>query len=256
MVVSLGPQGTLVTGTKAKPVTVAQYRRRLLCTCVSTILTNWDASISRASQYIYIGFVTGIRQRQLPQLVTGHVKWLFSGPTGNFGNGYQGKARYSSSISETPAVHLRLHYLDELRHVYFTRVSAHIRFVTGIKQWPLPQLVTGHVKCLFLWAHRELWQWAWNRGRYCEINIRDAFCEPASPLSWWNETYLFLRASVFSLLKETLAFNLCLIYLDEQARSCGPPARTGKGLLHCLLHYGHVCNELSEWSPLVTNQCL
>jgi hypothetical protein len=53
-------------------------------------------------------------------------------------------------------VHLRLHYLDELRRVYFTRVSIHIGIVTGIKQRPFPQLVTGHVKWLFLWAHMEL----------------------------------------------------------------------------------------------------
>jgi hypothetical protein len=54
-------------------------------------------------------------------------------------------------------MHLRLHYLDKLRRVYFTRVSGHIGFVTGIKQRLLPQLVTGHVKWLFLWVHRELW---------------------------------------------------------------------------------------------------
>jgi hypothetical protein len=52
-------------------------------------------------------------------------------------------------------MHLRLHYLDELRRVYFMRVSLHIGFVTGIKQRPLPQLVTSHVKWLFLWAHME-----------------------------------------------------------------------------------------------------
>jgi hypothetical protein len=40
MAVSLGPQGTFVTGTKAKPVTVAQYQRRLMCTRVSTTLMN------------------------------------------------------------------------------------------------------------------------------------------------------------------------------------------------------------------------
>jgi hypothetical protein len=54
-------------------------------------------------------------------------------------------------------VHLRLHYLDELRHVYFMHISVHVGFVTGIKQQLLPQLVTGHVKWLFLWAHMELW---------------------------------------------------------------------------------------------------
>jgi hypothetical protein len=76
MAISLGPQGTFVTGTKAKPVTLAQYQtradvhlrlhyldelRRVYFTCVS----------------VHIGFVTGIKQRSLPQLVTGHVKWLF-----------------------------------------------------------------------------------------------------------------------------------------------------------------------------------
>jgi hypothetical protein len=56
-----------------------------------------------------------------------------------------------------PDVHLCLHYLDELRRIYFTRVSVHIGFVTGIKQRLLRQLVTGHVKWLFLWANIELW---------------------------------------------------------------------------------------------------
>jgi hypothetical protein len=35
-------------------------------------------------------------------------------------------------------------------------------------------------------------------------------------MSQQNGTHLFLRASAFSLLKETLAFNLRLLYLDEQ----------------------------------------
>jgi hypothetical protein len=78
---------------------------------------------------------------------------IFLVPQGTFIS----KARYRSSISETPDVHLHLHYLDELRHVYFTHVSVHIGFVTGFKQRPLSQLVTGHVKWLFLWAHIELW---------------------------------------------------------------------------------------------------
>jgi hypothetical protein len=85
------------------------------------------------------------------------MKWLFFWAHRNFRNGHQSKTRYRSSISETPDVHLRLHYLDEMRHVYFTRVSTQLVFVTGIKQRPLPQLVTGHVKWLFLWAHMELW---------------------------------------------------------------------------------------------------
>jgi hypothetical protein len=53
-------------------------------------------------------------------------------------------------------MYLRLLYLDEMRCVYFTRISAHLGFVTGIKQRPLPQLLTSHEKWLFLWAHMEL----------------------------------------------------------------------------------------------------
>jgi hypothetical protein len=82
-----------------------------------------------------------------------------------------------------------------------------------------------------------------NRARYCEINIRDAFREPASPLSRRNETRLFLPASAFSLLMETLVLNMHLLYLDERARSWGPPVRTGNGLLHSPLHCGNFCNE-------------
>jgi hypothetical protein len=79
---------------------------------------------------------------------------VFLGPTGNFRNGHRSKAHYRSSISETPDVHLRLHYLDKMRRVYFMRVSAQLVFITGIKQQLLPKLVTGHVKWLFL--HMEL----------------------------------------------------------------------------------------------------
>jgi hypothetical protein len=45
-----------------------------------------------------------------------------------------------------PVVYLRLFYLDEMRRVNFARISAHLGFIMGIKQQPLPQLVTGHVK--------------------------------------------------------------------------------------------------------------
>jgi hypothetical protein len=52
---------------------------------------------------------------------------------------------------------LRLLCLNEMRRVYFKFVSTQLGFMTGIKQQPLPQLVTDHVKWLFLWAHRDLW---------------------------------------------------------------------------------------------------
>jgi hypothetical protein len=41
---------------------------------------------------------------------------------------------------------LHLRCLDEMRRVYFTCISVQLVFVTGIKQQPLPQLATGHVK--------------------------------------------------------------------------------------------------------------
>jgi hypothetical protein len=52
---------------------------------------------------------------------------------------------------------LCLRCLDEMRHIYFMRVSAQLGFVTGIKQQLLPQLVTSHVKMTISLAHRELW---------------------------------------------------------------------------------------------------
>jgi hypothetical protein len=52
---------------------------------------------------------------------------------------------------------LRLRCLDGMRRVYFTRVSAQLGFITGIKQQQLPQLVTSQVKMTVLWAHREIW---------------------------------------------------------------------------------------------------
>jgi hypothetical protein len=69
MIVSLGPQGTLVTGTKTEPVTVIQYRRCVLLNCVSTVLTNGPAVgahrsvlVTRfyAARYIVSMFVTGV----------------------------------------------------------------------------------------------------------------------------------------------------------------------------------------------------
>jgi hypothetical protein len=88
-----------------------------------------------------------------------------------------------------------------------------------------------------------------NRARCCEINIRDAFREPVSPLSRRNETHLFPRVSAFSRVKETCAFNLRPLYLDERARSWGPLVRTGNGILHCPLHCWHVRNGLSVTTP-------
>jgi hypothetical protein len=61
----------------------------------------------------------------------------------------------------------------------------------------------------------------------CFLSIKgDACCQPASPIS------------------------------RRTAGSCGPPVRTCNGLLYCPLHCGHFCNGLSEWSPLLTDQCL
>jgi hypothetical protein len=58
----------------------------------------------------------------------------FLGPQGTFVTDTKAKPVTEATISETPDVYLRIHYLDELRHVYFTRVSVRIGFITGIKQ--------------------------------------------------------------------------------------------------------------------------
>jgi hypothetical protein len=51
-----------------------------------------------------------------------------------------------NSISEMRVLNLRPISLNEMRHLYFMRVSAQLVFLTGIKQRLLPQLVTSHVK--------------------------------------------------------------------------------------------------------------
>jgi hypothetical protein len=89
------------------------------------------------------------------------------------------------------AVCLHLRYLDEMRRVYFTRVSAQLGFVTGIKQQPLPQLVTGHVK----------------------ITIS---LGPQRTLVTGTKIKLVTVKST----SETRAVNLCLLYLDEMRRIC------------------------------------
>jgi hypothetical protein len=50
-------------------------------------------------------------------------------------------------------------------------------------QQPLPQLVTSHVNDCFSGPIRNFGNGYENKARYCEINTRDAFREPASPLS-------------------------------------------------------------------------
>jgi hypothetical protein len=51
MAVSLGPQRTLVSGTKTEPVTVTQHERSIMWNSVSDVSTKWDTCISRASQH-------------------------------------------------------------------------------------------------------------------------------------------------------------------------------------------------------------
>jgi hypothetical protein len=99
---------------------------------------------------------------------------------------------------------LRLRCLDEMRRVYFTRVSAQLRFVTVIKQQPLPQLVTGHVKMtISMGPQRTL--------------VTGTKTEPVTVKS----------------ISETRAVNLRLQCLDERAKLWGPPVSTGNGLLRC-----------------------
>jgi hypothetical protein len=59
-------------------------------------------------------FVTGIKQQQLPQLATGHVKMTVClGPQGPLVTGTKTKHVTVKSISETRVVNLRLRCLNE-----------------------------------------------------------------------------------------------------------------------------------------------
>jgi hypothetical protein len=125
---------------------------------------------------------------------------------------------------------LHIRYLDEMRRVYFTRVSAQLGFVTGIKQQPLPQLVTSHVKMT--------------------ISLG-----PQGTLVTGTKTKLVPVKSI----SETRVVNLRLRCLDEWAMLWGPPVNTGNRLLRYRYFVGmfvtgvpiearysviSVCNEL------------
>jgi hypothetical protein len=151
----------------------------------------------------------------------------FSGPTENFGNEHQNKARYMNSTSATHFMKLRLRCLDEMRRVYFTCVSAQLVFVTGIKQQPLPQLATGHVKMT--------------------VSLG-----PQGTLVTGTKTRLVTVKSI----SETRVVNLRLRSLNERATLSGPPVSIGNGLLRCPLLCWHICNWRSNWSLLLSGQCL
>jgi hypothetical protein len=112
---------------------------------------------------------------------------------------------------------LHLRYLDEIRRVYFTRISAQLGFVTDIKQQPLPQLVTGHVKMT--------------------VSLG-----PQGTLVTGTKTKLVTMKSI----SETRVVNLRLRCLNERAMLWGPPVSTGNGLLRCPLLCWHVCNGCSN----------
>jgi hypothetical protein len=155
------------------------------------------------------------------------MKWLFPWPTENIGNGHQNKAHYRNSTSATHFMKLRLWCLDEMRRVYFTRISAQLGFVTGIKQQLLPQLVTGHVKMTV------------SVGPQGTL-VTDTKTNPVTVKS----------------ISETHVVNQRLRCLDERATLWGPPVSNGNGLLQCPLLCWLVCKGCSNWSPLLSDQCL
>jgi hypothetical protein len=112
---------------------------------------------------------------------------------------------------------LHLQCLDEMRHVYFTHVSTQLVFVTGMKQQPLPQLATGHVKMT--------------------VSLG-----PQGTLVTGTK----LKPVTMKLISETRVVNLGLRCLNERAILWGPPVSTGNGLLRCPLLCWHVCNKCSN----------
>jgi hypothetical protein len=143
-----------------------------------------------------------MKQQPLPQLATDHGNGYFSDPTENFGNRHQNKSRYRNSESVTLFMKLHLRWLDEMRRIYFTHVSAQLVFVTSIKQQPLPQLVTGHVKMT--------------------VSLG-----PHGTLVMGTKTKSVTVKSPMSRRINTLG---------------GLPVSTGNGLLRCPLLRWHVCN--------------
>jgi hypothetical protein len=112
---------------------------------------------------------------------------------------------------------LRLRCLNEMRHVYFTHVSAQLGFVTDIKQQPLPQLVTGHMKMT--------------------VSLG-----PQGTLVTGTKTEPVTMKSIM----EIRAVNLHLRCLDERAMLWGPPVSTGNERLWCPLLCWHNCNGCSN----------
>jgi hypothetical protein len=122
---------------------------------------------------------------------------------------------------------LLLQCLDEMRRVYFTRVLAQLVFITGIKQQPLSQLATNHVKMI--------------------VSLG-----PQGTLVTGTKTKPVTVKSI----SETRVMNLCLRCLNERATLWGPSVSTGNGLLWYPLLCWHVCNRCSNCSLLLSGQCL
>jgi hypothetical protein len=114
-----------------------------------------------------------------------------------------------------------------MRCVYFTRVSAQLVFIMGIKQQPLPQLATGHVKMTISLV-------------------------PQGTLVTSTKTKPITVKSI----SEMRVVNMRLRCLNEQAMLWGPPVSIGNGLLRCLLLCWQVCNGCSYWSLLLSGKCL
>jgi hypothetical protein len=100
-----------------------------------------------------------------------------------------------------------------MKRIYFTRVLAQLVFITGIKQQPLSQLVTSHVKMT--------------------VSLG-----PQGTLVTGTKTNPITVKSI----SETRVVNLRLRCLNERATLWGPPVSTGNGLLRCQLLCWHVCN--------------
>jgi hypothetical protein len=122
--VSLGPQGTLVTGANTEPVTWNQHRRHVLWTCVFSVLTKEDASFAHGSP---------LSRRKETLLVYARLLYLeerrrllsmrvFSVSTK--GDTCCVRAPLVSRQKETRAGNVRLFCLDERRYMLWTRVSS------------------------------------------------------------------------------------------------------------------------------------
>jgi hypothetical protein len=123
MVVSLGPQGTLVMGANTEPVTWTQHQRHVLWTCVSSVSTKGDTSSAHASPQSQRKDTLALNPRLLCLDERRHFLFTCVSCILTKGDTCWKRVSPLSWWKETLLVYVRLPCLDERRHILAMRVS-------------------------------------------------------------------------------------------------------------------------------------